>query len=332
MREGFGRRLEDDRGRVIENLRISVTDRCNLRCRYCLPPDSIEWLPSADLLRFEEIACLVEVFAEAGIRKLRITGGEPLMRRGLHRLIRMLKGIGGIEDVAMTTNGVFLRRHLADLEQAGLDRINVSLDTLDPGTFRRLTFRDSWEEIMAGLAALSKSTIGPIKVNAVIIRGVNDGEILDLARLAVDRAFHVRFIEYMPIGADEWEQSRMLSGEEIRRRIEQEIPLQRKRSTRPEPAVTYVVPGAKGTIGFINSVTEPFCRSCNRIRITSDGFLRTCLFSVEETDLRTPLRNGADRETLLKIIREAVARKEAGHLINDPSFVKPKRTMSQIGG
>ncbi|RME53813.1 MAG: GTP 3',8-cyclase MoaA [Deltaproteobacteria bacterium] len=326
------RRLEDEQGRVIENLRISVTDRCNLRCRYCMPSESMTWLPSADLLRFEEIAYLAGIFAEAGIRKIRITGGEPLMRRDLHRLIRMLKGIPGIEDLAMTTNGVFLARALPELEAAGLDRINVSLDTLDPETFRKLTFRESWHDIMAGLDALSRSRISPVKVNAVIIRGINDTEILDLARLAVDRAFHVRFIEYMPIGADAWERSRMLSGAEIRARIEEEIPLRRKPTQRPEPAVTYLIPGAEGTIGFINSVTEPFCDSCNRIRITSDGFLRTCLFSVRETDLRAPLRNGADRATLLRIIREAVARKEPGHRINDPDFVKPSRTMSQIGG
>lgn len=325
--------LLDGQGRIIENLRISVTDRCNLRCRYCMPPGTVTWHPTEHLLRYEEITDLIEIFAQLGIRKIRITGGEPLMRRDIHKLIAMLRNIPGILDVAMTTNGVFLKESLPALESAGLKRINVSLDALDPEVFKQLTFRDTWHEIIAGLEALAHSSISPVKINAVIMRGINESEILKLAYLAVNREFHVRFIEYMPIGAGHWSPDHFISGAEVKARIEQEVPLRLIPETEiASPSINYQIPGAKGTIGFINSVTQPFCHSCNRIRITADGYLRTCLFSTQETDLRTPLRSGTNQEEIARIVLNAIAHKEPGHLINHPEFEKPKRTMSQIGG
>jgi len=328
-------KLVDSFGRVVSNLRISVTDRCNFRCRYCMPEEGMQWMDREELLTFEEITRCVAVFAGLGVDKIRLTGGEPLMRKDMHRLVNMIANVPGIRDIAMTTNGFFLKDQAAALKQAGLHRINVSLDSLDPKTFEVMTRRTSFDKVWEGILAAREAGLTPIKVNAVLVRGVNAEDIPRFARLTRDEGFIPRFIEYMPIGMDDgWAADKVVAGEEVRHRMEREVgvalvPVEKMGA---QPADRYAFEDGKGEVGFINSVSEPFCGACNRVRLTSDGKLRTCLFSLAETDLRALLRGSATNEQIAEEIRDAVHKKEKGHLINQPGFIRPERTMSQIGG
>ncbi len=326
--------LTDSYGRVADNLRISVTDRCNFRCRYCMPEEGMQWLKKDLLLSFEEIGRLAGIFAGLGVSKIRLTGGEPLMRKDLWDLVAMIRRIGGIRDIALTTNGYFLRDQARLLKDAGLDRINVSLDSLNPATFSAMVRREYFDGTWEGIEAAIRCGLAPLKVNVVLIRGVNDGEIEDFARLARSRPIIVRFIEFMPIGRDDgWSIDRVVpTGEVIARigAVSPVVPVPVK--TPGAPADAYRFADGRGEIGVISSVTQPFCADCNRVRLTSDGKFRTCLFSLKETDLRSLLRGGASDREIAGTIVAAVAGKEEGHLINRPGFVRPERTMSSIGG
>ncbi len=327
--------LVDSFGRKITNLRISVTDRCNFRCRYCMPEEGMEWLPKESLLSYEELARVAGVFVSLGVNKIRLTGGEPLMRHGLHELVRFLSAMKGLDDLALTTNGFFLAEKIEDLLKAGLHRLNVSLDSLDPVKFNLMTRRNYFHRVLEGLDAAERHGMLPIKINAVLIRGINDSEIPKFAELSRTRPYVIRFIEFMPIGADDgWSPERVMPAKEVIQIIERSvgkklIPVE---IHGVQPADRYKFEDGAGEIGFISSVSEPFCNHCNRVRITSDGKLRTCLFSLGETDLREPLRNGATDAELGAMIREAVWKKEPGHNINKPAFERPERSMSQIGG
>lgn len=327
-------RLVDGWARRIESLRISVTDRCNFRCVYCIPED-IEWLPRARLLSFEEITRVARVAARCGIRKLRITGGEPLLRKDVPDLVAALTRVPGVDDVALTTNGTELARLAKPLFEAGLQRVNVSLDSLDRENFARLAQRDALPQVMAGIDAADAIGMQPISINCVAIRGMNDHEAVDFARLARERGFEVRFIEFMPLEhGQRWGEHALVPGHELRERIAAEFPLAPSPEQDPHaPAKDWVfADGAPGLLGFIDSVTAPFCATCNRIRLTADGKLRTCLFSLREHDLLGPLRAGASDDELARLLAAAVATKELKHHITDGLFVKPERTMSQIGG
>lgn len=300
-----------------------------------MPEEGLEWLPRAKILTFEEIARLVRIATHEGISKVRLTGGEPLLRRNLATLVRMLTDVPGVKDLSLTTNGVLLREHAPALSEAGLRRVNVSLDSLEEETFLRLAKRGGLSRVLDGLEAAEKYFAGPIKVNAVILRGINDTEIEAFAKLARNRSFEIRFIEFMPLDAqNNWSREEIVTGAEIRAQIEAVYPLVADRQNRSRaPADDFVfADGVGGKVGFINSVTEPFCESCNRIRFTADGKLRTCLFSVHETDFLQLLRDGASDEHIGKCLREAVWDKEPGHTINSPDFIPASRSMSQIGG
>lgn len=327
-------RLVDGWARRIESLRISVTDRCNFRCVYCIPED-IEWLPRAKLLSFEEITRVARVAVECGIRKLRITGGEPLLRKDVPQLVAALSRLSGVEDVALTTNGTELARLAKPLFEAGLARVNVSLDSLDRENFARLAQRDALPQVLAGIDAADGIGMRPISINCVAIRGANEHEAVDFARLARERGFEVRFIEFMPLEhGQRWGEHALVPGHELRERIAEVFPLAPSPDQDPHaPAKDWVfADGAPGLIGFIDSVTAPFCSTCNRIRLTADGKLRTCLFSLREHDLLGPLRAGASDDELARLLAAAVATKELKHHITDGLFVKPERTMSRIGG
>jgi cyclic pyranopterin phosphate synthase len=331
--EASGAHLVDSFGRVHNNLRISVTDRCNLRCIYCMP-EEVVFLDKSELLTFEEIAHFVRVTAPLGIDKLRLTGGEPLMRRHLERLVQLVAAVPGIKDVGLTTNGLLLAQHAQALAEAGLRRINVSLDTLDPGRFRALARRDGLEDVLAGIEAAQKAGLGPIKVNAVIIRGLNDVDVVPLAKQALNSGWEMRFIEYMPIGAEPWERGKVFFAHEILDALEREIaPLAPARDYDPRaPAMDFEYADGRGRVGLIASVSRPFCRSCNRIRLTCDGKLRNCLFALDEVDVKALLRGPRDDERLAEVIRQNVRVKWEGHEINTARFVKPARTMHAIGG
>jgi cyclic pyranopterin phosphate synthase len=327
--------LVDGWARTIESLRISVTDRCNFRCVYCIPDEDIEWLPKARLASLEELARIARVAVGCGVRKLRITGGEPLLRKNLPSLIAELRAIPGLDDLALTTNGTELPRLARDLAAAGLERVNVSLDSLDRATFAKLAQRDLLDAVLAGIDAAVDTGLVPLSINCVAIRGVNEGEAVDFARLARERGFEVRFIEFMPLEhGQRWGEHALVPGRELRERIDAVFPLAVAPDQDPHaPSRDWVfADGAPGVMGFIDSVTAPFCSTCNRIRLTADGKLRTCLFSLREHDLLGPLRSGASDEELAGILRSAVAQKELKHHITDGLFVKPERTMSQIGG
>ncbi|MBI4550725.1 MAG: GTP 3',8-cyclase MoaA [Candidatus Latescibacteria bacterium] len=326
--------LIDSYGRTINNLRVSVTDQCNFRCIYCMPAEGMVFVPREEILTFEEITRLVHIASGLGISKIRLTGGEPTVRKDFPLLVRMLAGVPGIRDMAMTTNGFLLKKMARDLREAGLKRVNVSLDTLNPETFKQLTRRDYLSQVLEGLEEAEHYFRLPIKVNAVAIRGYTDDELLDFALLARTKPYQIRFIEYMPLDADHrWSRDQVLTGREIIERINAVWPLEPvRRNGSREPADLFRFVDGTGEIGLIASVSEPFCGSCNRIRLTADGKLRTCLFSLWETDLKTPMRMGVTDDDLAEMIISAVARKEPGHLINDPSFVQPERTMSAIGG
>jgi len=327
----------DNHSRTINYLRISVTDRCNLRCRYCMPEDGVPWRPHGDILRYEEIEQVVRAAAELGIHKVRLTGGEPLVRPGLPDLVRMLVPIPGIDDLSMTTNGTLLARFADDLADAGLDRVNVSLDTLRPDRFRHITRCGDLDDVLRGIAAAREAGLTPIKINVVVVRGWNDDEIVDLARKTVDPGWNVRFIELMPIGSggvvnDTWKKQVVIA-DEIRETIEATLGKLRPAKMRAGggPARYYRLPGANGTIGFITPISQHFCQHCNRIRLTADGKLRPCLLSDVEIDLRVPLRSGADRETIQQLLRKAIEQKPLHHHLAERQHPK-KRAMSEIGG
>jgi cyclic pyranopterin phosphate synthase len=325
--------LIDTFGRVHNNLRISVTDRCNLRCTYCMPEDVV-FLDRSALLTFEEIAHFVRVAAPLGIDKIRLTGGEPTMRKDLTKLVAMLAAIPGIRDLGLTTNGLLLADQAQALFDAGLRRINISLDTLDPGRFRQLTRRDGLEKVLDGIFAAKKAGFEPIKVNAVSIRGFTEQEVVPLARFARKHRLEMRFIEYMPIGADQWERDKVYFAHEILEQIEREVaPLAPAEHYDPRaPAMEFCYADGGGTVGIIASVSRPFCMRCNRLRLTAEGKLRNCLFALDEVDVKPFLREQPDDAALGELIRGNVRDKWEGHEINTARFVKPLRTMHAIGG
>jgi cyclic pyranopterin phosphate synthase len=326
--------LRDAHGRTISDLRVSVTDRCNFRCQYCMPAEGLPWLERDAVLHFEEIERLVALLASMGIEDVRLTGGEPLVRRDFPRLAAMLAAIGGVRDLSVTTNGFLLERDAEALVRAGVNRFNVSIDSLQRDRFFEMTRRDALAQVLRGLEVLAGfPEAHPIKVNAVGIRGFTETEVLPFARFAREHPYEVRFIEFMPLDADHaWTPDTVLTGAEIRDAIHAEHPLEPEPREPSATARVYRFADGRGRIGFINPVSEPFCGDCNRIRLTADGRLRTCLFSINETDLRGPLRAGAGDDDLERIIRDAVWRKELKHHVNEPGFVQPARTMSAIGG
>ena len=327
--------LRDGWGREIRSVRISVTDKCNFRCTYCMPAEGLEWLGRDEILTFEEIARLVGVLASLGVDEVRLTGGEPLIRRDLPVLVEMLAAIPGVRDLSLTTNGVLLDRLAGPLVAAGLKRINVSLDSLSHVRFAELTRRDALDAVLRGLEEAERyPELRPIKVNCVAIKGFTEEEVPALAELARRKPYVVRFIEFMPLDADEiWREDQVLTGGEIRALIEERYgPLVELPAKASSTARRYGFADGIGELGFVNPVSEPFCSSCDRIRLTADGQLRTCLFSRREWDLKTPLRDGSSDEQLVAALRNAVAHKELKHRINERGFVRASRSMSQIGG
>jgi cyclic pyranopterin phosphate synthase len=324
----------DDFGRAINYLRVSITDRCNLRCIYCMPADGVKKRSHGDILRYEELALIIRAAAELGICKVRLTGGEPLARLGLPKFVRMVAATRGIDDLAMTTNGTLLARHAAALAEAGLQRVNVSLDTLRPDRFRQITRRGRIDDVWAGIEAARAAGLTPIKINMVVVRGLNDDEVSDFARRTVSDGWHVRFIELMPIGANvDWAGNGAVPVPEIRTRLETEMGLLEPvhGPTGNGPARYYQLPGARGTIGFISALSDHFCSTCNRLRLTADGRLRPCLMSEQEIDLRTPLRDGAGLEAVKALLAQAIQRKPQRHHLDEATSPRD-RTMAQIGG
>jgi cyclic pyranopterin phosphate synthase len=326
--------LVDGHGRRIGDVRLSVTDRCNFRCQYCMPAEGLPWLERTEVLSFEEIVRVVRVLAGMGVGDVRLTGGEPLVRRELPRLVGMLRALPDVREIALTTNGYLLERDAAALVGAGVDRFNVSIDSLQRDRFFAMTRRDALPQVLRGLEALAAFPAAhPIKVNAVAMRGFTEGEVLPFAAFARSEPYEVRFIEFMPLDADhEWTPDAVLSGDEIRAIVESRWPLVEEPRAPHATARVFRFADGRGRLGFVNPVSEPFCADCDRIRITADGRLRTCLFSLRETDLRGPLRAGASDAELSEIVRDAVWRKELKHRVNEPGFVQPERTMSRIGG
>jgi cyclic pyranopterin phosphate synthase len=326
--------LRDAHGRRISDLRVSVTDRCNFRCRYCMPAEGMDWLPRSEILSFEEIERLVALLVSLGIEDVRLTGGEPLARRQFPHLAAMLARIEGLRDLSLTTNGWFLERDAAALAAAGIQRLNVSLDSLHRGRFLDVTRRDALPRVLRGLEAAARHPeLRPIKVNAIAMREFTEDEVLRFCDFARSTSFQVRFIEFMPLDGDRaWSPDAVLTGREIRRLIERRHPLEELPRERSATARVFRFRDGGGEIGFISPVSEPFCADCNRIRLTADGKLRTCLFSLHETDLRGPLRAGASEAELERIVRDAVWRKELKHRVGESGFRPPSRTMSAIGG
>lgn len=320
--------LFDSFGRGINYLRISVTDRCNLRCIYCMPPEGISLIPHSEILSYEEIHTIVQATAELGINKIRLTGGEPLIRAELPKLVRMLSQIEGIEEVSLTTNGVLLKKYALELKQGGLTRANISLDTLKADRFRHITHSGELKDVLDGIEAAKNAGLYPVKINTVIMRGINDDEVLDFANMTYKEGWDVRFIELMPFtGIAEF-----VSSDELRRRIRSLGALEPCPPPRGNgPARYYRLPGAKGTIGFISPITEPFCSSCNRLRLTSNGQLCPCLLSDDGIDLKGPLRNNASAQELKRLILRVIASKPEQHRLAE-GIVPTKRNMSQIGG
>ncbi|MEA2449128.1 MAG: 3,8-cyclase [Thermoleophilaceae bacterium] len=326
--------LTDGHGRRINDLRVSVTDRCNFRCQYCMPADGLPWLDRSALLSFEEIERLVRVFASLGVTDVRLTGGEPLVRRDFPKLVAMLARVPGLEDLSLTTNGYLLERDADALVAAGIKRVNVSIDSLQRDRFFQMTRRDSLPQVLRGLDALARHPeVHPIKVNAVAMRDFTEQEAIPFADFARSTAYQVRFIEFMPLDGDHaWTADQVLSGDELRAIIDAVYPLEELPREPSATARVFRFRDGGGEIGFINPVSEPFCSDCNRIRLTAEGELRTCLFSVTETDLRGPLREGATDAELADLIRAAVWRKELKHRVGEKGFRQPPRTMSAIGG
>ena len=330
--------LVDSFGRVVRDLRISVTDRCNFRCTYCMPAEGMTWLDRSEVLTYEEIERVARICVETfGVDSLRLTGGEPTVRAHLPQLISKLAALrlpdGTKPDIALTTNGATLRNIALELRNAGLDRINVSMDSLKPERFFAMTRRDELHNVLAGIAEAQIAGFSPMKVNAVVERGANDDEILDLVRYGRDNNVEVRFIEFMPLDAtNEWERNKVVSQDEIVATIAAEFPLELMPARGAAPADRWRFLDGKGTVGVIPSVTHPFCGDCDRVRLTSDGQFRTCLFATDESDIRSLLRNGGTDEEIAELIQVAVGAKWAGHQINQVNFIRPNRSMSQIGG
>jgi cyclic pyranopterin phosphate synthase len=326
--------LRDGHGRLIGDLRVSVTDRCNFRCQYCMPAEGLPWLEREEILTFEEIVRIVALLSKMGVHDVRLTGGEPLVRRGFPQLARMLSDLEDVADLSVTTNGFLLERDAEALVRSGINRFNVSVDSLQRDRFFELTRRDALPQVLRGLELLASfPEAHPIKINAVAIRGFTEEEVIPFAELARSSAYEVRFIEFMPLDADRaWTPDQVLTGAEIRAAIDAVHPLERTPREPHATARVYRFADGRGRIGFINPVSEPFCADCNRIRLTADGRLRTCLFSLNETDLRGPLRAGAEDRELERIVRDAVWRKELKHHVGEPGFIQPPRTMSAIGG
>ncbi|MEX2169637.1 MAG: GTP 3',8-cyclase MoaA [Pirellulales bacterium] len=329
------RPLVDSFGRIHTSLRISVTDRCNIRCFYCMPLEDVRFLPRAEILSFEEITRFARIAAEMGVRKLRLTGGEPLVRAELSKLIASLAAIDGIDDLALTTNGILLVDQAFALRDAGLKRLNISLDTLSEATFQRISRREGIDRVLAGIEAAQRAGFDSIRLNAVAIRGITEDDIAPLAGFARDRGLELRFIEYMPLDAEgKWDTNQVLSGAKIREILETEFgPLVPARRDDPsQPALDFEFADSIGRIGFINPVTQPFCGDCNRLRLTAEGQIRNCLFSTVEWDARALLRGGGSDDELEQLVRDCVAAKKPGHGIDSPDFLRPQRAMYQIGG
>jgi GTP 3',8-cyclase len=324
--------LSDSFQRPINYLRISVTDRCNLRCVYCMPEAGVELMSHYDILSYEEIYTVVKAAAELGINKVRLTGGEPLVRAGISDLVSLLDSIETIDDIALTTNGILLAQHAAELKEAGLRRVNISLDTLKPERFRQITRCGTLANTLEGIEAAQTTGLTPVKINMVVMAGVNDDELPDFAAKTVSDGWNVRFIELMPSSANEQVSSKLVSVSEMRKRIEKMGRLEPSQVEAGNgPARYFRLPGAKGTVGFISPVTEHFCIQCNRLRLTADGKLRPCLLSDDEIDLKEPLRSGAPLEELKKLISKAIASKPKGHRLAEGAGRKGK-PFSQVGG
>ena len=332
-------------GREVRKIRLSVTDRCNFRCLYCLPEEPT-WLPRDEILSFEELERVARVLVSHGVTRVRLTGGEPLLRRGLPRLVERLSALPGLEGLTMTTNGYYLGEQAKALRDAGLQAVTVSLDALDRETFEALVLRPSFERVMSGIQAALDAGFAPIKINCVAMRGKNEHQVLAFAELARSGPYVVRFIEYMPLDSGHgWDMSQVVTGAEIRARIAERWPLEpiaqpaAAATTRSagtvagrDPATRFRFADGRGEIGFISSVSEPFCGSCDRIRLTAEGKLLNCLFGLKDYDLRGLLRGGASDDAIAAVVRQAVEEKEAGHLINRPGFIQPRRAMVSIGG
>ena len=328
--------LTDSYGRVATDLRVSLTDRCNLRCEYCMPAEGLDWLPRPTLLSDDEVVRLVRVGVELlGITEVRFTGGEPLLRRGLPGIVARTAALRPRPEISLTTNGIGLGHLAAPLQGAGLDRINVSLDTLRPEVFRKLSRRDRLGDVLAGLAGAAAAGLSPVKVNTVLMRGLNDDEAVPLLRFCLDRSYQLRFIEQMPLDAQHgWRRENMVTAEEILQSLSAEFALAPDDASArgSAPAETYLIDGGPARVGVIGSVTRPFCGACDRVRLTADGQIRNCLFAREESNLRDPMRAGASDGELAALWRQAVAGKLPGHGINEPGFLQPARPMSAIGG
>ena len=329
--------LTDSYNRPIRDLRVSLTDRCNFRCFYCLPHGEPPIAPKEQMLSYEEIDYVCEIFVSLGIEKLRLTGGEPMLRRDIETIIRKLTRLksSGLRDLALTTNGYYLPDRAQSLKDAGLDRVTISLDSLKRDVFKRMTGVDVLDKVLAGIDAAKKAGLDPIKINAVIVRGHNEDEVADFAAFAREYDVKMRFIEFMPLDSGhEWSREDVVSGKEIRERISERFPLVRVDVARGSDTSSRYrfADGAAGEIGIIAPVTEPFCGACSRIRLTADGQIRTCLFSTVEHSLRDVVRSGASRDEIIDYIHSVIMKKEPRHFINDPGFVAPSRTMSFIGG
>ena len=327
--------LLDTFGRVATDLRVSLTDRCNLRCTYCMPPEGLEWMPTEDALTDDEVVRLVGVAVAEGVTEVRFTGGEPLVRRGLVDIVRRVAEMTPRPRISLTTNGIGLARTAGALRDAGLDRVNVSLDTLDPVRFAELTRRDRFADVVKGLEGASTAGLDPVKVNTVLMRGINDDEAVPLLRWCVDHGYELRFIEQMPLDAQHgWDRAEMVTAAEILGRLAESFTLTPvgAEDRGSAPAETWLVDGGPARVGVIGSVTRPFCGTCDRVRLTADGQIRNCLFAREESDLRGPLRAGATDEELAARLRSALHAKKAGHGIDDDGFSQPSRPMSAIGG
>ncbi len=325
--------LFDRYGREHDDLRISVTDRCNFRCFYCMPEEGMTWLPHVDILQYEEIARLVRITTELGFSSYHLTGGEPLLRKDIHLLIEQMIEIQPDMDLALTTNGVLLPQMAKDLYAAGLRRVNVSLDSMDASKFLLMTRRDVFSQVMAGIEAAATAGFSPIKINAVAVKGLSEEELPRFARWSRETGHVVRFIEYMPLDADRaWAHEKVLTGEEILQHLSVEGELEIVSGHPSDPATRYRYKDGKGEVGVIASVTRPFCQACNRIRLTADGMVRTCLFSTAEHDVKNMMRGGASDAEIKAWLAEVVRTKTPGHLIGEKEFVQPERTMSAIGG
>jgi GTP 3',8-cyclase len=330
-----GQSMPDTFGRVARDLRVSVTDRCNLRCTYCMPAEGLPWMAKPEMLTDEELLRVVGVFVGLGVRQVRLTGGEPLLRRSLPAVVRGIAGMSPRPQIAMTTNGIGLDRLAGPLAEAGLDRVNVSLDTVDPSDFLSLTRRDRFGDVERGLKAAASAGLTPVKINAVAMRGINDHSVADVLQWCLDRGYDLRFIEQMPLDAQHaWDREQMVGADEVRARLSERFTLTPlpDEARGSAPAELFLIDGGPATVGIIASVSAPFCAACDRVRLTADGQVRNCLFARGEVDLRGPLREGASDGELAALIQGEMWRKARGHGIGNPDFTQPDRPMSAIGG